>query len=204
MQFQEALAKYFRVNGHVARGQVDKPRNRGRWGLAYMTADMGFRSGVEIGTLHGDSAEMWCTVNPQLHLTCIDPYGDYRRRHTKSQQDAAFAATSKRLASFNVTMLREMSFAVAGQFQDESLDFLHIDGNHTFDGCAQDLICWVPKVRVGGLIVVHDYFSPNWPGVTQSVDAYVNAHGIYPWYVTPDVSLSVFWQQGAERPVRTI
>lgn len=80
MEFQEALGKYFRVRGNIASGQVDKPRVRGRWALAQAMADMGFRSGVEIGTLYGDSAEIWCSMNPQLHLTCIDPYGPYRDR----------------------------------------------------------------------------------------------------------------------------
>ena len=202
MDFQEALGKYFRLRGLVARGQIDKPRNRGRWALAHAMADMGFRSGVEIGTLYGDSAEIWCSVNPQLHLTCIDPYLEYRKRHGRRQQDAAFKATSKRLEPFHVTMLRKMSLAAVDGFKDGSLDFVHIDGDHSFDACVADLAVWVPKVRVGGLVLVHDYFSPNWQGVSQAVNAYVYAHRIDPWYVTPDVSITAFWQRGAEKPVR--
>lgn len=195
MEFQKVLAKYFRVRGIVASGQGPEPRNRGRWALARGMADMGFREGVEIGTLYGDSAEMWCSANPRLHLTCIDPYGEYRKRHGKQQQDEAFAATCKRLAGFNVTMLRNTSLAVVDQFSNDSLDLLHIDGDHSFDACMSDLIAWVPKVRKGGLVLVHDYFSLNWPGVTQAVDVYLRAHRISDWYVTPDVSPTAFWVQ---------
>ncbi len=203
MEFQEALGKHFRVRGNIADGRGDNPRPRGRWALAKAMADMGHRSGVEIGTLYGDSAEIWCSVNPQLHLTCIDPYGPYRKRgHSQKEQDAAYEATRKRLSGFNVTMLRKMSLAVVDQFADESLDFVNIDGDHSFDAAIMDIVAYVPKVRKGGLILVHDYFSLNWQGVSQAVNAYVTAHRIDPWFVSPDVSPNAFWQRGAEKWVR--
>lgn len=195
MDLQEALVKYFRVRGNVAVGQVDKPRPRGRWALAMSMADMGFRSGVEIGTQYGDSAEMWCSVNPQLHLTCIDPYAEYRKRHGRNEHDAAYQAACERLAKFNVTMIREMSFAAVDRFQDESLDFVHIDGDHSFDAAIMDLVMWVPKVRRGGLVLVHDYFALNWPGVTQAVSNYIFAHQINSLYVTHDISPTAFWER---------
>jgi predicted O-methyltransferase YrrM len=193
MEFKEALAKYIRLRGNVASGQVSEPRNRGRWALAISMAEMEFRAGAEIGTLHGDSAEMWCRCNPQLHLTCIDPYGEYRKRHGRRQRDGAFNATKERLSPFNVTMMRTTSAAAVVKFKDASLDFVHIDGDHSFDAAMQDIIAWTPKVRIGGLVIVHDYFSLNWQGVTQAVDAYVEAHRIGEWYVTPDVSPTAFW-----------
>lgn len=195
MEFQEALAKYFRVRGNQASGQVDKPRPRGRWALAMSMADMGFQSGVEIGTQYGDSAEIWCSVNPQLKLTCIDPYGDYRKRHGQREHDAAYQAACERLSKFGVTMKRSTSLAVVDEFQDGSLDFVHIDGDHSFDAAMMDLVAWVPKVRKGGLVIVHDYFALNWPGVTQAVDAYICAHRIQQWYVAPDLTPTVFWMR---------
>ncbi len=193
MEFQEGLAKYFQLSrDNVADGR-DSKKPRGRWALGHLMADMGFRVGVEIGTMYGDSAEIWCSTNPQLHLTCIDPYGEYRKRHGRRQHDAAFAATSKRLAALNVTMMRTTSLAIADKFTDASLDFVHIDGDHSFDAAVQDIVAYAPKVRIGGLILVHDYFSTRWQGVTLAVDAYVRAHSIQEWYVTPDVSPTAFW-----------
>lgn len=203
MEFQEALGKYFRVRGNIADGLGEQPRPRGRWALAKAMADMGFRSGVEIGTLYGDSAEIWCSTNPQMHLTCIDPYGPYRKRgRLTEQQDAAFEAASKRLSVFNVTMVRKKSLEVVDQFANDSLDFVNIDGDHSFDAAIMDIVSWVPKVRKGGLILVHDYCTLNWQGVSQAVNAYVNAHRIDPWYICPDVSPTAFWQKGAEKWVR--
>jgi predicted O-methyltransferase YrrM len=195
MEFRESLAKYFKVRGIQAIGNVDKPRPRGRWALAMLMADKGFQTGVEIGTQYGDSAEIWCSVNPQLKLTCVDPYGDYRKRHGKREQDAAYQATCERLSKFGVTMKRNMSLAVVDEFQDGSLDFVHIDGDHSFDAAIMDIVAWAPKVRKGGLVIVHDYFAANWLGVTQAVDAYIHAHQILDWYVASDETPTAFWEK---------
>jgi predicted O-methyltransferase YrrM len=199
MEFRESLAKHFKVwRNHVARGRGAELRNRGRYALARVMADLGFRSGVEVGTERGSSAVIWCAANPQLHLTCIDPYGSYRNRRGRRQQDAAYAEACKTLSPFNVTMVRKPSLAVVDRFPDGSLDMIHIDGDHSFDACMMDLIKWAPKVRPGGVIALHDYCSTNWNGVTQAVNCYLFAHGINEWYITPDVSPSIFWERKAE------
>ena len=162
-------------------------------------ADMGFRVGVEVGVQYGGSAEMFCTVNPQLHLTCIDPYLPYPRLNRRSPKPATFEDASKFLSRFNVTMVKKKSMEVVDSFRDGSLDFVHIDADHSFDCAMQDFIGWVPKVRKGGLILGHDYFAINWGGVTQAVQAYLFAHHITEWWVTADVSPTVFWQRGDDR-----
>lgn len=199
MEFPEAFRKHFRVvRNNVIWGR-SKERPRGRWALARVMAEMGFQTGVEIGVMGGASAEIWCTANPQLHLVGIDPFGPYRKRGGVTQQDAAYAATCKFLARFNVEVWREFSLDVVHKFDNESLDFINIDGDHSFDACMADLIAWVPKIRKGGIIAVHDYCAVNWHGVTQAVNAYLFAHQVHPWYATFDTSPTVFWQKGAER-----
>jgi hypothetical protein len=42
-------------------------------------------------------------------------------------------------------------------FNDESLDFVYIDANHTYEAVKEDLKCWYDKVRVGGVVMGHDY-----------------------------------------------
>jgi len=61
-------------------------------------------------------------------------------------------------------------------FPDQSLDFLHIDASHTYEDVLLDLQMWVPKVKPGGVIALHDYEPvPYWdphPGVSQACNAY--------------------------------
>lgn len=46
-------------------------------------------------------------------------------------------------------------------------DFIFIDADHSYAGCAGDIEAYRPLVAPGGLIAGHDY---HWPGVRQAVD----------------------------------
>lgn len=178
-----------------------RPRRRNQHGrtiLARVLRDMEFREGVEVGCERGMSAMLWCETNPLLHLTCVDPYGIYRARQSQEKQDAVYALAQENLKPFNATILREASLDAVTRFEDASLDFVHIDGDHEFDACMMDIIHWVPKVRHGGLVLIHDYCSFYRGGVMQAVDAYVSGHAIRSWFVTHDAPPTAFWQKGTE------
>jgi predicted O-methyltransferase YrrM len=164
-----------------------------------MMAAMEFRAGVEVGTKHGTSAEMWCKANPNLHLTCVDPYLAYHMVLDQSRQDAVYAQATERLTPYNATILRARSMDVVGDFADGSLDFVFLDGNHHFDHVVMDLVCWAQKVRRGGLVILHDYYVFEKAGIMKAVDAYTHCHRIDPWYVTFDTTPSAFWEKGVER-----
>jgi len=207
--FEEGLKKYFKFRNDpdhdnlpvLAYGKYKwgKKGDHGRQGLARVMAGMGFRRGAEVGTFLGESAIMWCKANRNLHLACIDPYTAYRARPSQHIQDRNYAKAKRTLAPYNVTLMRAASLDAVKTFEDGSLDFVYIDGDHRFDACVQDLIQWVPKVRLGGLVIVHDYCAFERAGVMPAVDAYTHCHHIDPWYVTRDNLPTVFWQRGAER-----
>lgn len=54
------------------------------------------------------------------------------------------------------TILRCKSEDVYEEFQDQSVDLLHIDGNHSEKLALQDSILYLPKVKVGGYIFYDD------------------------------------------------
>ena len=51
------------------------------------------------------------------------------------------------------------SVAAAASYADASLDFVFIDGDHSYEGVKKDIIAWLPKVKPGGIIAGHDYAS---------------------------------------------
>lgn len=61
---------------------------------------------------------------------------------------------------------------------DLPLDLVFIDGNHEFGWVMQDLESWVPKVRPGGLILLHDADTGSFPGVRAAIDAYCNCKAL--------------------------
>jgi len=54
-------------------------------------------------------------------------------------------------------------------FEDELLDAVFIDADHTYEAVKKDIENWMPKVRKGGILAGHDYIE-TWPGVVQAVN----------------------------------
>ena len=56
-------------------------------------------------------------------------------------------------------------------YDDETIDTLFIDGDHTYEGVKKDIEAWYPKVKKGGTIIFHDYQRDKvHEGVQQAVD----------------------------------
>lgn len=73
----------------------------------------------------------------------------------------------------HVVNARKLDSVTASKlYKDQSLDFIFIDADHTYEAVYQDLIHWVPKLKFGGHIAGHDYF--NDPGVKYAVRAFFN------------------------------
>lgn len=73
-------------------------------------------------------------------------------------------------------------------FDDESVDFVYIDGNHEFKYVAEDICEWSKKVKKGGVISGHDYtysvpYHTYACHVKHVVLAYTAAYYIRRWYV---------------------
>lgn len=145
-------------------------------------------AGAEIGVWRGDfSARILEIVRPaRLHL--IDPwafetderYGEawYGGGLSTSQEemDAVYEGVRRRfadeIAEGVVVLHRAPSADVGPEFEDESLDWVYIDGNHLYEFVRRDLEIFGAKVRRGGLVAGDDYGVPGWweDGVTRAVD----------------------------------
>ena len=40
---------------------------------------------------------------------------------------------------------------------NEAIDLLFIDGDHSYDGVTSDLKAYLPKVKAGGTVLLHDW-----------------------------------------------
>lgn len=58
------------------------------------------------------------------------------------------------------------------QVPDQSLDFIYIDADHSYEPMVKMLPLWDAKLRAGGILGGHDYTEAAWPGVYQSVNEY--------------------------------
>ena len=196
----------------ISKSPIEVPILRN--GLDKLYAEMNLNEGCEVGILSGKHAKKMLDQNLNLHLHLVDSYAYYKGT-PKQHCDIARYLPEMRglLAGYNCTEHIEYSMDAVRKFKDKSLDFVYIDSNHKFDYIMQDLIEWTKKVRIGGIISGHDYAESGLTserssrkamrqrtlGVTQAVNAYIEAHNIKYFFVTslgrshPDSTRTFFW-----------
>ena len=61
----------------------------------------------------------------------------------------------------NISKIKLTSKEASNFFQNKSIDFLYIDGEHRYQDIINDFLSWYPKVKDDGFIGGHDYFRPE-------------------------------------------
>ena len=71
------------------------------------------------------------------------------------------------------------------QIQDESIDAVFIDGDHSYEAVSKDLPFWWKKVRKGGWLLGDDYSSGH-PGTTRAVDEFAYKNNLKIEFLTKE------------------
>jgi hypothetical protein len=85
------------------------------------------------------------------------------------------------LAEGRAVIMRDFSVNAAKSFEDGSLDWVYLDGNHHYEAVKEDMEAWWPKIRTGGVLSGHDwikddlYFAGMF-GVMNAVVEFALAH----------------------------
>lgn len=197
MTTSELLHKRFNPDN----GQIAPVRIKGftRERLAMLLGELGLTRGAEVGVAEGIFSKVLCLHIPNIQLSCVDLWDVYYRTNTKtplktrSDQERCLALAHEKLDPYGATFIRKPSVEGSKEFEDNSLDFVYIDGDHGFDYVMQDLIVWSRKVRPGGIVAGHDYYRFRGAGVVNAVDAYTTAHQIYEWFLDDQRETTFFW-----------
>lgn len=159
---------------------------KNRSDLAKYFNDLGFKTGAEIGVLGGGYSLKLLGAIPELKLYCIDSWGinEIKFGHYHNRK---YAEAKLRLGGHPETVLiKDFSLNAVKTFNLNSLDFVFIDANHSFDFVMRDIIEWGARVKRGGIISGHDYLSSGRTGVKDAVDIYVKAHNFKLKLTNPD------------------
>lgn len=140
--------------------------------------------GCEVGVSAGfHSCHMLRNTNLKK-LYSVDPYIVYGDPTNADILDANtmeifYTRVANRLGAFaeRSELIRDFSDNAAARFEDNQLDFVFIDANHTYEFVKKDIEVWYAKVRSGGLICGDDYATAH-PGVKQAVDEYFGMRGL--------------------------
>jgi predicted O-methyltransferase YrrM len=66
-----------------------------------------------------------------------------------------------------ITLVRDKSENYYQNIENESIDVLHIDGNHDEEYVTKDILNYLPLVKKGGYIIMDD---TSWVGVINSIN----------------------------------
>ena len=153
--------------------------------------EMGFKVGVEIGVDKAKFTKKLCSTG--LKIYGVDPwrcYDDYEHTDGQKKLDDRYEFCKKELAPFDCTLIRKTSMEAVKDFEDESIDFVYIDGHHGLKYVIEDIFEWSKKIKKGGIISGHDFALNAHPvdgpwvlQVVHAVKAYVDAFKIKNWYL---------------------
>ncbi len=143
--------------------------------------------GCEIGVAFGNQSQKIAQETDVEMLYSIDPYchfpqNVYRDGMNLEQKhfDVLYYIVKARLDAFGQrsVLLRKTSALAAQLFEDNQLDFVYIDANHSYQHVKEDLHIWYNKIRPGGIIAGDDYNHPSHLGVKKAVDEFFAAKGL--------------------------
>jgi hypothetical protein len=153
--------------------------------------------GAEIGVFAGDLSRALLQADSGLRLVLVDSWegdgaayssasgdftGDWHATLTAPAQEDFYQRTKKRVAfaEQRARIIRKRSADALADVADGSLDFVFIDADHSYQGCASDIEGWLRKIKPGGWLGGHDYQNHAFPGfgVTRAVDEFVSRHSL--------------------------
>ncbi len=123
--------------------------------------------GCEVGVYEGDFSELLIENTAPEKLYLIDPWSVFRQGTAnngeadfKSQKDwdAMYESVRARYAHLpHVEIIRERGEAAAGLFDNETFDWIYVDGDHSYEGAFVDFFKYFPKLKQGGVMIADDY-----------------------------------------------
>lgn len=116
--------------------------------------------GVEIGVRKGNNAKSILKELNILKLYLVDIWNDYNEFGIKNSTNKYYKIVLKRFEKDKrVEIIRGFSEIVVKNIENNSLDFIYIDGNHEYEYVYKDIDLWFEKLKDFGIIAGHDILN---------------------------------------------
>lgn len=114
-------------------------------------------SGLEIGVYKGGWTTLILDNLPQTSIVGIDPYPGLFEIKSIMENE-----TSKHINAGRFIHYETIDSCPA----KPTYDFIHIDGEHSEEALIKDLLFSYSKLNDGGMIIIDDFLSRMFPGIT--------------------------------------
>ena len=146
-----------------------------RWDwIESMVKRHGWTRGAELGLCNGDTFLHLLDRCPNLTMIGVDlweaqPSNDGPENYVGKDhkgREARVRSGAERHGG-RAIIIKDWTLNAANQIDNDSLDFVFIDADHSEDGVRADILAWLPKIKDSGWILGHDI---DWPTVRSVVD----------------------------------
>lgn len=122
---------------------------------------------IEIGVQEGHFADNILSNWPSFKKYYgIDPWMQQKiykdsANVNDQQHNTKYQNTKTRLSKYGdrIKLIRKFSTEASSLFEDESIDFIYIDGRHDYCGVYEDLKLFYPKLKCNGVMAGHDFHT---------------------------------------------
>ena len=146
---------------------------------------------AEIGVFRGKFSRDILRERKPEKLYLIDPWINFKDPlyentwyHEASEHDMeeiygrVCRRFKGRIDRGQVEVLRGISTEVADAIPDASLDFIYIDGDHSYEGVKADLEIAIKKTKPTAIIALDDYYTGGWwkDGVVRAASEFLGQY----------------------------
>ena len=156
--------------------------------------------GAEIGVFEGQFSKIILDTIKPKEFYLVDLFEGEMCSGDKNGENIKYIDLEKsynnltKLYSTNsaIKFFKGKSEIFLRELPDSYLDFIYIDGDHSYNGCKIDLELAKTKVKKGGIIAGHDYCN-MFTGVVAAVDEFVTQHSVKLNLTTDDKCTSYYF-----------
>ena len=155
---------------------------------------------LEVGVFHGVTARNVCELLYEIHkddfryigldlfeetdenksevipnTTFLNPFKRIYFRYIKKQNPYSQAAVEDLLKKFknNINLIKGNSNLILKKIDMSKIDYVFLDGGHTYETVKNDLECCLDVIKSNGTILCDDYNFGHLPDVKNAIDEFV-------------------------------
>jgi predicted O-methyltransferase YrrM len=128
---------------------------------------------LEIGTASGGTLFLFASVAaPTAQLVSVDhePYRDHPCNPTRQRLYRRLVCSAQRLEVIQGDSHDASTASMIQQTFGAPLDFIFVDGDHSYEGVKRDAELYLPLLRHGGVAAFHDIVPDNPRNATGVAD----------------------------------
>lgn len=146
--------------------------------LENITPDMTI---AEIGSFAGVSSQLFAIHCKELY--CIDTWAENPeyKNETIKLAEKLFDIIDKH--HDNVHKIKNTSQNASDMFEDNSIDLVYIDADHSYDSVKNDIAYWYPKVKPGSLLAGHDYWIHDVKRAVDEIQPPIKVYNDSSWII---------------------